>query len=445
MSGWPSRIAGIAVCVVAAVAPAQEKPGPVYPNLLVEISRPMADEMGRQEIDQTDPICQNKGKLTLVGSQHTRALISTTFVPSGNGAIMDLVLSGGTNANTDAYQGKVHLNLSTRVSYTAHKRILINELGVTDIGPAASCPRLDENTLNCIGTSFRGPLDPLVRKIATRVYYKKLPETEAGIIRDAREQIEKQFNETAAKQLAETNARYVKEIRDPLTKRNAWPQRFRFLTSDTQLGVRLLLNDPRGKPQSFVPPPDVPDGLDFAVRVEQSYPMNVTQGAFAGKTFTSAQLEKEFNLLAGPLGKEVKIDEAGETGFSITFPDDRPMVFKFDKQTVTVTFRGKEFNTGESSQGAWDITAVYKLRKTARGFVAERQGELVVYPPGFDLNKGDRLSLQDKAFQRLLQKKFGRVLTEKMEIKGKADLVTRVIESDKGWLVLGMALDAKKK
>src|SRR5438270_9416619 len=34
--------------------------------------------------------------------------------------------------------------------------------GIQDRGPARSCPQLDENTLNCIQTKFRGPLDPLV-------------------------------------------------------------------------------------------------------------------------------------------------------------------------------------------------------------------------------------------------------------------------------------------
>ena len=119
------------------------------------------------------------------------------------------------------------------------------------------------------------------------------------------------------------------------------------------------------------------------------------------------------------------------------------MTVHFDQQKVTITIRGKEFNTGETSQGSWDITGLYTLHKSGGGFVAERQGELIVYPPGFDPNK-NKLSLPEKTFQRLLQKKFGRVLTEKFEVTGKADLITKRIEADKGWLVLGMVLDKKK-
>ena len=293
MNRWSHRIAGIALGLgVAGGAAAQEKPGPVYPNLLVEISSRLASDMGKQDIDQTSPIAQNKGKLSIMGAQHTHALMGVQFVPSGNGAVMNMRLSGKTDANTNAAQGPVRMNLTTRVSYTASKLVRIDQNGITDIGPAQSCPQLDENTLNCLATTFRGPLDPLVRKIATRIYNKKRPETEAGIIRDAREQIEKQFNETAAKQIAEQNDKFTADIRGPLEERHIWPQRFRFLTSETQLGVRLLLQDPLGKPQTFCPCRTSMTNLTWPCAVDETFPNNVAQGSFGGKTLTSASWKK---------------------------------------------------------------------------------------------------------------------------------------------------------
>src|SRR5258706_197680 len=83
---------------------------------------------------------------------------------------------------------------------------------------ADSPPSLDETTLNCLSTKFRGPLDPLVRKFATRVYDKKKAQIESDILRDARKTINDQFDENAAKQFAETNAKYETKVRGPMVK-----------------------------------------------------------------------------------------------------------------------------------------------------------------------------------------------------------------------------------
>jgi len=424
---------------------AEEKDGSVYPNLLVEVTRGLANDMGKQDIDEDKPIAQRKGKLTICGTSHTRAVVGVDYIPSGYGALLDMTLAGSTDADTRASQGPVSLFLTTRVSYTARKLIYVDENGIQDRGQARSSPQLDENTLTALQTKFRGPLDPLVRKIATKVYYKKQAETEAGIMRDARDEIEKTFNETAAKQIGDTNERYIKEIREPMQQRHIWPQRFHFLTTETQLGVRLLLKDPAGKPQIFTAVPAIQGKPDLALRVEQSFPNNVAQGALAGKTFTSQDLEKEFNLLAKPLGKEVKMDDPGDKPFTITFPKEKPITVTFDKQLVTITIRGEEYTSGNTAYDGMDTTGIYKLKKTERGFVAERQGELIIYPPGFVPGK-DKLGAREQVLRKLLEKKFGKVLTPKFEVTpGKIDLLTTQIEADKGWLVLGLIRDPKAK
>ena len=447
MRCWPYGIGGVALglCLAVGVGSAEEKPAPVYPNFLLEISRELANEMAKQDIDQEAPIDQRKGRLTICGSSRTRAVAGVDFVPSANVAALDLTIVGGTDADTRACMGPVCLFLTTRVSYSARKLIGFDENGIQDLCPARSCPQLDENTLNCLQTKFRGPLDPLVRKIATRVYYRKQAETEAGIVRDARKEIEKTFDETAAKEIIKANERIAKEIREPMQQRHIWPQRFHFLTTQTQLGVRALLKDPAGKPQSFTPVPEVQDNLDVALRVEETFPNNVAQGALAGKTFTSQELEKEFNLLAKPLGKEIKMDDPGDKPFTITFPKEKPITVKFDKQMVAITIRGEEYTSGNTAYDGMDTTGIYKLKKSELGIVAERVGDLIIYPPGFVPGK-DKLGAREQVLRKLLEKKFGKVLTPKFEFTpGKVDLLTAQIDVDKGWLVLGLIRDPKSK
>ena len=125
-------------------------------------------------------------------------------------------------------------------------RVYADENGVQALTRAESCPSLNENTLNCLSTKFRGPLDPLVRNIATRVYNKRKAQIGADILRDARKTINNQFDENAAQQFADANGKYGPRCA-PLVKRGIFPQHIKVLCSDTELGVRALLNDPTGK------------------------------------------------------------------------------------------------------------------------------------------------------------------------------------------------------
>src|SRR5262249_59103199 len=82
--------------------------------------------------------------------------------------------------------------------------------------------------------------------------------------------------------------------------------------------------------------------------------------------------------------------------------------------------------------------------KTPKGLLAERTGELEIFPPGFQRGK-DKLGAREQVLRKLLEKKFGRVLKPKFEmdeitfdepLDKMGVLVTTQVESDKGWLVL---------
>ena len=444
------RIAGIlAGTFVLAAGLRADSPTPTtpklaIPNLLIEVSRDFANTAANaRPIDQTGPVNERKGKMSLNGMQHTQGIVGVEFVPSNNGMVMDLLLRGGTTANTNACQGPVCLNLTTRVSYTARKRVYADENGVRELGPAISEPSLDENTLNCLATKFRGPLDPMVRRIVTRVYNKKQAQIEADVLRDARKTVSDQFDQNAAKQFIELNAKY-REKREPIEKRGIFPQRFRFISSEEEIGIRALLNDPTNQGRTFATVPLIQGNTDIALRIEESLLNNATHTLFAGKTFTGEELDKEFTSLLKPLMGEIKTTDTSDKPFSITFPDEKPIEIHFDKQMATVTLRGSKFTAGDNEFDAWDINAVYKLTKTEKGLVADRVGELKIFPRGFVQGK-DKLGLREQTLRKLLEKKFGRVLKPKFEVDEITfqepldkigTLVTTQVESDKGWLVL---------
>jgi len=438
------------ICVVSLVASftsAQERPAPPaqnIPNVLVEVSLDLANALAGQSIDRNDPVQERKGRMNLSGSSHTQSKMSVQFAPSDYTAIVDLYLKGTTDANTTARQGPVSLNLSTGFSYWGTKRIVVDASGIRAYG-AQSCPRLEYNVLNCIGTSFRGPLDPLVRKIAYKVYTKQQPKIERDATKSAGDTVRQKFDETANEQIQNANKKYYEELRGPMEKRGVFPQRIRVMSSAHQIGVRALLYDPAGKVQNFNPVPEIHGWPDLAVRVEESLLNNTTQAIFAGKRFTGEELDKEFNTLLKPvLKEEIKSADVGDMPFSITFPKEKPFEFHFNKGQVSVTLRGEEYTSGDREFDAMNTTANYKVIKTEKGFVLERVGDLQIFPPGFRPGV-DKLGAREQVLRKLLEKKFGRVFKPKFEvdelklpeeIPNAGTLATTQVEADKGWFVL---------
>lgn len=435
-------LAGLSVGSVLAQPPAA--PSPVYPNLLIEVGADFLKSAAARTETQSSPISTNKDGVQTRGIQTTTAHVSVETVPAATYGQLNLLVNGGTDACTDSRRKRITLGNAVHVDFCARLTIIVDEHGVREL-PAASGARLARNDLRYLNADIPFPIRPLVKRIAYRAYNKQKPKLEAEIERQAKQQVDEKFREEAAKQIQRLNERYVKDFKEPMTERGVFPQRLRFMTSEHQLGVRALLNDPTGKAAAFQPVPDVHGWPDVAVRIEESILNNFTHAMFAGKTFTGEELDDEFNRLIGPLIGDVKTGEAGDKPFTITFPKEKPFEFRFFEQKFKITIRGEEYTSGGRDFDAMDTTAIYKLRKTDVGLIAERVGDLIIYPPGFKTGT-DRLGAREKFIQQVLDRKFSKVLKPVFEMKelklpealqSKDVLVTTQVTSDKGWLTLG--------
>jgi hypothetical protein len=417
---------------------------PVYPNFLVEVGRDFLNSIAGRTQTVTTPIDENKDKIHTTGTQTSNIWANVTLIPSAEYGRFTLVLNGVTNAETDSQRGRVSLGHSTRITYVSQKELVFDENGIRE-APASTQPRLEFNNLNYLDADFRFPVRPLVKRLAYRVYTKQKPKINAEITKAASDEVTKHFNEEVAKQIQHANDRYAKDFRQPMMEKKVFPQRIRVMTSDHQLGIRALLYDPTDKPMNFAPVPEVYGWPDVAVRVEESLLNNFSHSMFAGKSFTGEELDDEFNRLVGPLIGQVKTVESGDKPFTITFAKEKPVEFHFKDQKFSITLRGDEYTSGGRDFDGMYTTAVYKLRKTDLGLIAEREGDLVIYPPGFRPGT-DKLGAREKVLQQLLDRKFSKVFKPVFEmketklpesLKSNDVLVTTQVESDKGWLTLG--------
>lgn len=456
MCGWLAWAAGLSAEELPPTgreAPARavaRATGPVYPNLLIEVGQDFVNAIAGVPRTQAGEINRRQEKIHTVGVQLSTIRAHVDLLPSSQNAQFLVILRGQTNAETDNRRGKVQVGLSTQVSYASRKTFVVDENGIRE-SQAQTDPRLDYNCLKYLDADVCFPVRPVVKRLAYRVFTRQKPKLDADILKSAGEEVTKQFDELTAKQLREWNHRYLTDIKEPMTERRVFPQRLRLMTSDHQIGIRALLNDPLGKSPNFAPVPDILGWPDVSIRIEQSLLNNFCQAMFGGKEFTGDELDDEFNRLVGPLLGEVRTADVGDKDFSITFAKEKPIEFQFHDQKLTIILRGEDFTSGGRDFDGMDTKAVYKLRKTETGLIAEREGDLVIYPPGFRPGV-DRLGAREKVLQQILDRKFGRVFKPTFEstefrlpesLKVDIALHTTQVSSSQGWLTLAWRRAAK--
>ena len=93
-----------------------------------------------------------------------------------------------------------------------------------------------------------------------------------------------------------------------------------------------------------------------------------------------------------------------------------------------------------------NVSATYKIFKSADGFRALRQGDVLILPPGYVPGEGKTLSARYTVIRNLLERRFKRIFEEelvpkqltlpgKWEKAGKLSLAQW--KTSDGWMVMG--------
>ena len=374
------------------------------PNLYVDIDEAVIDASLSEHVEETAPIQDCILGTSICGTTHTIGQANAKLAESKHFAVIDTYLMATAYSDTVGRNGPVciYSNGSTRIG--AIKRLWIDENGLFSF-PASS----NAVTSTCISDiqSIKGR--QLVERIAWKKAGKQLPKAEYVASRHAEVRVNERIDERADKSLEEANANFQKKIRRPLVEHKLFPEEVKLASDEQAMHVRSLQ---AGTSLVAAPgqPPEV-EKADMTVRIHESMVNNYALDALGGMTIHQEQAEKA------------------------TFADDG---FK-------VTIHGAGYFKGDAPQPAMDVTAIYKIEKTAEGFKAVRQGDVQIFPPGFDVAGGQQLSARHQTIRHLLEKRFGKifepeivpkgfVMKGKLEKAGKFE-PTQFVCRD-GWLVL---------
>jgi hypothetical protein len=376
----------------------------------------------------------------IYGISHVRGKITIEFVPCQTAAVLDLVLTACSNARSVGYHGIAQSHNTSVANLCARKRLCIDANGVS-AGPARAGDQIFP-TFEYMTTSLKNPVaDKVMRRIATRNYYKNqdlathIAEEHAAALTAAG------MDRDANPQLAQANRDYWEKLRQPLEQRRLFPERVALRTNPGTLFIFFRLSD-ADVPQQLPAAPEPVAESEASVRLHESVLNTAAARLFAGKTLTPASAAKKLSDLLGVDIKfaAMKDNEMGQ--WSITFTEQRPIVFQFDDDSVRITFRGTKFLVEGEEYDAMNITLTFRLEKIARGVRVKAAEEVEVSAPG-----KERLSRKQLRFKAVLNNHLKELLQEPADIDqiplppslGKdIRLIPIQGQTARGWLVVGI-------
>jgi hypothetical protein len=409
----------------------------IQPNLLFEIDEDVINAALGEKIDETDSLNDCILKTSIQGTTHTVGEATAKLVENKCRVAIDTLLKATAYSNAVGRNGPVCIYSTGATDISAVKRLWIDENGITS-DPACS----SADTKTCINDirSIKGR--QFIERIAWKKAGKQLPKAEAVASRHAEARVNERIDDRAEKSLKEANDNYQKKIRKPLVDHKLYPDDLNLSSDENAMHIRLVQ---AGSTLIAAAnrPPEV-EKSDITLCLHESMVNNFALDALSGMTIRQEQTEKAVIDAFGELPEKMKPDP-NEEPWGIIFAKKQPVTVTFADDTFKVTIHGAGYYKGNALHPAMDVTAVYKIEKTADGFKAVRQGDLAIFPPGFNPDGDSQLSVKQQTVRHLLEKRLGKVLEPEIvpkgfTLKGKLEkagkfVPTQFVARD-GWLVL---------
>jgi len=407
------------------------------PNLYVDVDEDFVNAALGEQVDETMPIQDCILGTSIQGTTHTVGEATAKIAESDRFAVIDTYLMATAFSNTVGRNGPVCIYSNGATYIGAIKRLWIDENGLFSL-PASS--NAVTCTTICDIQSIKGR--QFIERIAWKKAGKQLPKAEYVAARHAELRVNERIDERAEKSLGEANENFQKKIRGPLVEHKLFPEDLKFASGQQAIHIRTIQAGTSLIAASSEPP--AVEKADLMVRIHESTINNYALDALGGMTVRQEQTEKAVIDLLGKLPDKMKHD-VNEEPWGIMFAKKQPVTVTFADDGFKLTIHGSGYLKGDAPHPAMDVTASYKIEKTPEGFKGVRQGDLQIFPPGFDVAGGQQLSARQQAIRHLLEQRFGKLLEPEMLFNGfvmqgklakAGKLVPTQFVCRDGWLVL---------
>jgi hypothetical protein len=425
------------------------------PNLLGSVSERFAAYGVNRDINQLTGVRDNILGTDIHGTAHMTGRTTLAFVDNPRAATMNILLGGAARSRTVGYNGPVTIHSTGYTSLSGVKQLQMTADGL--VGYRAGASGRTSTNINDIRANCG-----LIEKIAWKRAGQQKGQAEAIAGSRAAGRVAGRMDREAGGLIAEQNANYQSRFKQPLIRRNAFPEVLQFSSTGDRAYVEML----QAGGGRLGAPGDAPQPMtehDVSLRVHESLPVNFGEQALGGVELTDVRLEKLIrDELKAELPEELKVTlpdgtlDPDKEPWSIIFAKELPVRAKFQEGGLWIAIRADGFTRGEGdTPGTYrpaitelvEIAAAYKIEKTDAGATLRRDGDVQVRFPNRE--NPDQITVRDNATVTFMRRKFRSLFKEEfigegLKLKGRwADagpVPLREIRSEGAWLSLGWSL-----
>jgi hypothetical protein len=328
-------------------------------------------------------------------------------VASGNGARLAARFSGVLSSDTVGYNGPVRIYSDGRTELNGVAMLELDSSGLrrlsTDVDASA------DSRTKAIATKFKGLLDRVVRKVASKKAAESKSQANWESSYKARQSFLKRFDKDIRQQVSEGNQSFQNQLRLPLARRDLIPGHWAWGSEDTALTTRVRF-DGRNRPSSVVGVPQQfsngghTSGLQLLIH--QSFFDNVAEGYFGGRNQTLSDLGQT---------KDSGDDSKAGDEIVVILDDFQPLRSVFDNDTLTFHLLPKQIVTAGRETGGLIIKIAYRVERDGDAWQLRRSASPTIEPlPTF--SRKPRLDASGSAMRVIVEPRLEADLPETLPL-----------------------------
>lgn len=373
------------------------------PNAYFSVSSSMINQIAGQDVSQRQRVKQTIFGRIIRGVANVNGNVQIQLNPDPYQANVTIRLIGSITSQTYTRERKFRIDVSASGNYSGRRNVFANVGGFY-----AELAEVNA----CVYSSFGGINSNigLVQKLAAKSFAKGKQKADAESSRRTRGEIREMFEEQTDAALASGREQFDKLQEKMIDNQSMVPAAYWRTYGDRVEIVAIKQN--QGSLAAASPAMSYGAARDVQAKVHETMISNYLDPIFAGKTFTSEELEDEATKRFGLEPAEVDSDEdaeaAAEEDFSITFSRVRPIQLEFDGNRMAVTVTGVRFaQEGRAIRAGLKFRVQFKLEDVNGQLELRRDG-----PAEIDYLNPEKKDAKIVAFRSLIEKKLNEGLKD---------------------------------
>ena len=397
------------------------------PNIVAQVSVAALNDLA-EPISQSQPVRDFVLGAKVRGTALTSGEVKLASMESPDHISLEIQLAGHITTKTVGYKKPVRVRTTGHTDYSATKQLLISDerFYATPANVSARA-RNHVHSVRKTGGDFGRQL---IEKIAWKKVLKKKAQTERITEKKARRRLSEKFDERVFTALTEGREKYEQKLRMPMLRRGFVPEEVHFASNAGALLAQVSLATGRQLSTDTNPPPkDIRN--DVTVQVHETAINNYLPFILSGVGMRQDAADEPSRLEGDvppwlkklaeedtglvPEDSQEEVEEQLEEDFKpyeLVFNSEHPASVSFDKNRLVVRLRFAVLKTSldedEKPLENWDFLVTYQVTRRDNSIVLVRDGQIEVFPTGFDPRWDTRMTGKQVGYRNNLAKNINK-------------------------------------